>query len=82
MWSSEAKILGNPFDRKLAFKTEIKILISRFNYCPLIWVFCYRTSNNMIKKSQEDLDVTLNDHISDFDTLLKNKSDTFNDWDL
>ena len=33
----------------------------------------------MIKKSQEDLDVTLNDHISDFDTLLQNKSDTFND---
>ena len=33
----------------------------------------------MIKKSQEDLDVTLNDDISDFDTLLQNKSDTFND---
>lgn len=29
MWSSEPKILEIPFDKKLAFKTEIKILLKK-----------------------------------------------------
>ena len=46
------------------------IVKSQFSYCPLVWMFCSRTSNNMIKKVHERaLRVILNDHESDFETL-------------
>ena len=42
-------------------------------------MFCSRTSNNMINKIHERaLRLTLNDHTSDFDTLLQNSNDTCN----
>ena len=34
-----------PENRKLVFNTVIK---SHFTYCLLVWVFCSRTSNNLI----------------------------------
>ena len=62
--------------KRLIFNSIIK---SQFNYCPLTWMFCSRTSNNMIKKIHEwALILILNDHTSDFDTLLQNNSDTCN----
>ena len=33
--------------KRLIFNSLVK---SQFNYCPLIWIFCSRTSNNMINK--------------------------------
>ena len=42
-------------------------------------MFCSRTSNNMINKIHERaLRLILNDHTSDFDTLLQNNNDTCN----
>ena len=55
------------------------LIKSQFNYCPLIWMFCSRISNNMINKIHERaLRLILNDHTSDFDTLLQNNNDTCN----
>jgi len=45
---------------------------SHFSYCPLIWMFCSRTSNNMINTLHErSLRVVHNDDVSEFTTLLK-----------
>ena len=33
------------FQKRLIFDSVIK---SQFNYCPLIWMFCSRTSNNIM----------------------------------
>ena len=38
--------------KRLIFNSLIK---SQFNYCPLMWMFCSRTSNNMINKIHERL---------------------------
>ena len=44
---------------------------SQFSYCSLVWMFCSRTSNNMINKVHERaLRVLLNDYESDFGKLL------------
>ena len=52
---------------------------SQFSYCPLVWIFCARTFNNMIYKVHERvLRVTLNDYESDFETLLQNNNDVCN----
>ena len=60
----------------LIFNTLIK---SQFNYWPLIRMICSRTSNNMINKIHERaLRLILNDHTSDFDTLLQNNNNTCN----
>ena len=50
-------------EKKLIFNSIIK---SQFSYCPLAWMFCSRTSNNMINKLHErSLRITLNDYSSD-----------------
>ena len=52
------------------------LIKSQFSYCPLVWVFCSRQTNNMIKKIHERaLRIVLNDHISDFETILRNMND-------
>ena len=44
---------------------------SHFNYCPLIWMFCNRTSMNKINKIQErTLRLTLNNYSDNFNDLL------------
>ena len=47
----------------------------QFSYFPLVWMFCSRTSNNIINKTERALRVILNDHESDFETLLQNYND-------
>ena len=42
---------------------------SHFNCCPVVWMFCSRTSNNMINKVHER-DLILGDDLSD--SLLQN----------
>ena len=49
---------------------------SQFNYCRLVWMFCSRTSNNMINKVHERaLRVILGDDLSNFDSLLQDDKD-------
>ena len=63
----------NDSKKKIIFNTLIK---SQFGYCPLVWMFCSRQTNNMINKIHERaLRVVLNDHFSDFETMLLNMND-------
>ena len=56
---------------------KMKILItsffhSQFSYCPLIWMFCSRTSNDKINKLQErSLRILYKDDCSSFEELLR-----------
>ena len=59
----------NPFQKNTLFKSFIK---SQFNYCSLLWMFCSRSSNNLINKiheralslTSEKNDVPFNDRLS------------------
>ena len=63
-------------EKKLIFDSVIK---SQFSYCPLVWMFSSRTSNNMINKLHErSLRIVLEDFTSDFKTLLQNNNDISN----
>ena len=37
--------IHNPFQKNTLFKSFIK---GQFNYCPLLWMFCSHSSNNLI----------------------------------
>ena len=54
-------------------------IVSQFNYCPIIWMYCQRRSNNLINKIHERaLRIAYNDYVSSFDSLLgKDQSVTF-----
>ena len=44
----------------------------QLSYCPLIWTFCFRRSNNLINKLQEQaLGIAYNDFNSSFSELLE-----------
>ena len=46
-------------------------ILSQFNYCPLVWMLCYRTLNNKINRIHERvLRITYKDMTSDYDTML------------
>ena len=46
-------------------------ITSQFNYCPIIWMFCQRKSNNLINRIHERaLRIAFNDYTSDFESLL------------
>ena len=53
-------------------------VISQFNYCPIVWMYCQRKSNNLINKIHERaLRIAYNDYESNFNQLLdKNNSVT------
>ena len=62
--------------KRLIFSYLTKL---QFNYCPLILMFCSRTSNNMITIIHEQvLRLILNGQTSDFDTHLLNNNGTCN----
>ena len=49
---------------------------SQISYCPLIWMFSSRQSNNLINKFHErSLMLVTNDENSSFETLLQNNKD-------
>ena len=54
------------------FKRIMKgFMLSQFNYCPLVWMFCDRTLNNRVDHIHERaLRITYKDMTSDFDTML------------
>ena len=49
VFTKMANIL-NPFQKNFFFKSFIK---SQFNYCPVLCMFCSRSSNNLINKIQK-----------------------------
>ena len=50
-------------------------MLSNFNYCPLVWHFCYSKSLNKIEKIQERaLRILYKDSISDYNHLLNKSS--------
>ena len=62
--------------RKILMKSFI---ISQFNYCPIIWMYCQRKSNNSINRIHERaLRIAYNDYESDFKTLLQNDNTVTN----
>ena len=55
--------------RKVLLKSFI---LSQFNYCPIIWMYCLRQSNNLINRIHERaLRIAYNDYLSNFDALLE-----------
>ena len=61
-------------DKKIIiFNAMIK---SQFSYCPIIWMFSSRRSNNLINKvHKRSLRLITNDENSSFETLLQNIND-------
>ena len=59
--------------RKTIYTTMVK---SQLNYCPLVWMFCPRRSNNLITKVQEKaLCIAYNEQLTDFKSLLSNHNE-------
>ena len=57
-------------EKKMIFNALIKL---PFSYFSSVWIFCSRQTNKMINKIHEkDLRILLNDHVSDFETMLRN----------
>ena len=57
----------------LLYKSMIK---SQFNYCPLVWMFCSRQSNNLINKVHErGLRLTYRDETKDFQQILREQNE-------
>ena len=55
--------------RKILMKSFV---ISQFNYCPIIWMYCQRKSNNLINRIHERaLRIADNDYVSNFNQLLE-----------
>ena len=49
---------------------------SQLNYCPPVWMFCPRRSNNLINIVQERaLRIAYNDQQTDFKSLLSNHNE-------
>ena len=49
---------------------------SRFNYCPLVWTFRLRQSNNLINKVHErGLRLTYRDETKDFQQILREQNE-------
>ena len=48
------------------------MIISQFNYCPLVWMFCSRQSHNLINKvHKRGLRVTYKDESKNFQQILR-----------
>ena len=63
----------NKDQKSIIFNAMIK---SQFSYCPIIWKFSSRRSNNLINKVHErSLRLITNDENSSFETLLQNIND-------
>ena len=67
--------ISSPFntDKKvLLYKSMIK---SQFAYCPLVWMFCFRESNNLINKIHERALKLIYQDNSNFEVLLEKQHD-------
>ena len=62
-----------PIHKKMIFNSMIK---SQFAYCPLIWMFCSRISNNTINKIHEcSLRIAFNDQHNSFLDILETNNE-------
>ena len=62
--------------KKLIFNLIKKL---QFSYCALLWMFCSKTSKNMINKLHErSLKIILNDYPNNLNILLENNNDINN----
>ena len=56
-------------------KTSLRhdsFILTNFNYCPLIWIFCGKTTNGQVNRVHKHaLRVLLNVHTSSFEELLR-----------
>ena len=58
--------------KKLLYKSMIK---SQFNYCPLVWMFCSRQSNNLTNKIHERfLRISYKDQKTSYHNLLETQN--------
>ena len=59
-------------------------ILTNFNYCPLIWMFCRKTTNDKVNiVHKRALRVLLNDYTSSFEELLHRKEEvTIHDKNL
>ena len=63
--------------KSIIFKSVIKF---QFSYCPIVWMFFSRQTNNIIYKlHKRSLKIVLNDQTSNFKMLLVQSSDICND---
>ena len=54
----------------------VVLYIYQLGLCPLVWMFCSRQTNNMINElHKRALRLVLNDHVSDFEVLLRKSND-------
>ena len=66
--SKKAKCLDQ--DKRILLMKSF--VISQFNYCAIIWMYCQRQSDNLINKIHERaLRIAYNDYTSDFKALLE-----------
>ena len=57
-------------DQKRLFLNSI--IKSQFSYCPLIWMFCSRSLNNLVNRiHKRALRLIHNDHVSSFQDILE-----------
>ena len=60
-------------NKVLLYKSMIK---SQFNYCPLVWMFCSRQSNNLINEVHErSLRLTYRNETKDFQQILREQNE-------
>ena len=62
----------NTDKKSLLYKSMIK---SQFAYCPLVWMFCFRQSNNLINKMHERALKLIYQDNSNFEVLLEKRHD-------
>ena len=62
----------NTDKKSLLYKSMIK---SQFAYCPLVWMFCFRQSNNLINKVHERALKLIYQDNSNFEVLLEKQHD-------
>ena len=61
--------------RGQALSICIVVILSNFNYCPLIWLFCNKGANKKIDRAHKRaLKILHNDYDSSFQTLLAHSS--------
>ena len=62
----------NTDKKSLLYKSMIK---SQFAYCPLVWMFCFRQSNNLINKVHERALKLIHQNNCNFKVLLEKQHD-------
>ena len=64
------------FDQGKKVSLYKSMMKSHFNYCPLVWMFCSRQSNNLINKVHEGgLRLTYRDKTKDFQQILREQNE-------